>query len=246
MNIDQELAAIPRGRTCRGVNKVIIQYLLGLKSDFNGQWLLDIPCGDGTLLETIRHFFPKACLRGADIAPPGQSPHGNYAAVDASKPFSIFPELKFNLVLSISGVLEFDNTLQFLQTLRQHLGDKGILIVSNDNVMGVRDRLEFFLFGKVKHPYDIFVVRNQSSWKVTPIHNFVRNLEDSGFKIKEIKYIPVLPKDLLLLPLALLIYPIQSLYICMRKTAMPLWKRRMMYPFVSLLSRHYLIISERD
>ena len=40
----------------------------------------------------------------------------------------------------------------------------------------------------------------------------VRNLEDAGFTIKDIKYVPVMPKDLfLLLPLALLIDPIQLL-----------------------------------
>ena len=245
MSSQRDLGDIPRGRTCRGVHKLIVQYLLELGDDFGSKRVLDIPCGGGELLATLRRFFPKAALKGADLTPPSEPPLDQWAQVDASRPFSIFPEGTFNLVISVSGVLEFDNTLTFLETLHQHLEPGGTLIVTDDNVMSIRDRLEFFFLGKVRHPYDIFVTPDQPSWKVIPIHNLVRNLEDAGFKVKDVRYVPIIPKDFLLLPLALVVFPIQMLYIHLSKTAMPLGKRRMMYPFAQLLSRHYLIIAER-
>jgi 2-polyprenyl-3-methyl-5-hydroxy-6-metoxy-1,4-benzoquinol methylase len=244
MDQNQTFEDIPRGNTCRGVNRAILEYLAGQKDDFAGKWILDIPCGEGTLLRSLRRFFPKACLRGADLQAPSQLTPEEYAPVDASRLFSIFPERRFDLAISVSGVLEFENTLQFFQSLRKHLKADGALIVTNDNMVSVRDRLEYLLVGKVRHPYDIFVSRDQVSWKVVPIHNLVRVLEDAGFTVKEIRYVPVRSKDWLLLPLALALYPIQWAYARLSRTKLPLRMRQEMYPFASLLSRHYLIIAE--
>lgn len=63
--------------------------------------------------------------------------------MDASRSFNVFPPTKFDLVLSVSGVMEFDNTLQFFEQCKNHLNVGGMFLVSNDNLMSVRDRLSF-------------------------------------------------------------------------------------------------------
>jgi hypothetical protein len=73
----------------------------------------------------------------------------------------------------------------------------------------------------------------------------VRLLQDAGFKIKEIRYISARIKDYLMLPLALLVYPVQYIYMQFGKHRMPVAMRHTMYPFSSLLYRHYLVVCEK-
>jgi hypothetical protein len=50
-------------------------------------------------------------------------------------------------------------------------------------------------------------------------------------------------KDYLMLPLALLIYPVQWVYVQFVKHAMPVALRHAMYPFSCLLYRHYFLFA---
>src|SRR3954451_6460316 len=67
MGTSQDLAEIPRGNTCRGVNRSIIELLLAGGSDLDGSRVLDVPCGRGEFLDTIKRFFPRARTTGADL-----------------------------------------------------------------------------------------------------------------------------------------------------------------------------------
>jgi len=116
--------------------------------------------------------------------------------------------------------MEFDNTLQFFSQCHNHLKDEGLFFVTNDNVAGIRDRLSFFWFGKPKQ-YSLFVTQKQTTWKIIPLSNMIRILQDAGFRIREIRYVPLRWKDWLTLPLALLIYPIQFLHIQTATTSIP-------------------------
>ena len=238
------LSQIPRGNTARGVNRAIIEFLLESGKTRDGQAMLDIPCGSGSLVATLRDFFPKSLVRGCDVQMPESLSADNFALVDASQPFRVFVQTKFDVVLSVSGVMEFDNTLQFFEQCRQHLNEEGVFVVTNDNVVSIRDRLSYFWLGKVR-PYHMFAAQGQPTWKVIPIYNLVRLLQDAGFKINEIRYASVRPKDYLVLPLALLVYPVQFLYMQFAKNRMPVAMRHAMYPFRSLLYRHYFVACEK-
>lgn len=113
MRKDPRLNQIPRGCTCRGVHRAIIEYLLESGDDADGKTMLDIPCGEGALISSLRLFFPKAALRGCDVRMPNTLFPGDFSPVDASRPFTVFPGTKFDFVFSVSSVMEFDNTLQF-------------------------------------------------------------------------------------------------------------------------------------
>lgn len=236
--------AILRGNTCRGVNKEIIEYLLRSGHKYDGKAILDIPCGDGDLMSSLRHFFPKAVVKGCDVQIPKTITNEDFSRVDANYPFKVFPETKFDAVLCVSGVCEFDNTLQFFTHCKDHLVNDGLFVVTNDNAMSLRDRIAYFWLGRhVVH--GLFVLQEYCSWKMIPMSNMVRILQDSGFRIREIRYVSVKKKDYLMLPFALLVYPIQFLYMQFRKSGMPVAMRHAMYPFRSLIFRHYIIFCEK-
>ena len=217
---DPRLDDIPRGNTSRGVHQAIVEYLLELGDSFDGKAMLDIPCGKGSFLSTLRRFFPKVLLRGCDLEKPSDLATEDFCVIDTNYPFTVFPETPFDYIFSISGVMEFDNTLQFFSQCHKHLKDEGLFFVSNDNVAGIRDRLSFFWFGKPKQ-YSLFVTQKQPTWKIIPLSNMVRILQDAGFRVREIRYVSLRWKDWLPLPLALLIYPIQFLHIQTATTSIP-------------------------
>ena len=106
------------------------------------------------------------------------------------------------------------------------------------------DRETFFWLGKFRR-YHIFTQQRQTTWQVITIYNMIRILQDAGFTIKEVRYCSVRGKDYLMLPLALLIYPVQWLEVQVAKHARPVASRHAMSPFSCLLYRRYFTICEK-
>lgn len=238
------LDSIPTGLTCKGVHRAVIEHLIDEGQDMTHKNMLDIPCGNGDLISSLRLFFPKADVRGCDLEKPAMLTVDEFAFVDANRSFTVFPDRKFDYVFSVSGVMEFDNTGQFFESCYNHLREGGQFIVTNDNLVTVHDRIAYFWLGKARQ-FQIFVTQGQVTWKLIPVHNLLRILRDAGFKVRRLDYVSIEPKDWLLLPVALLIYPIQLAYIRLTRNEMPLAEKLSMYPFRSLLCRHYIIVCDK-
>ena len=239
-----KMASIPTGMTCAGVHRAVIEHLLQEDGPASQKRILDIPCGNADLIWSLRRFFPDAEVRGCDLARPPTLDDEDFSQVDASRPFHVFSESKFDSILSVSGVMEFDNTLQFFETCHAHLNDDGHLIVTNDNVVAMRDRLMYLFLGKTRR-FQMFVDTKAPTWKVIPLYNLLRILSMAGFQVSRLQYVSAGWKDWLLLPLALAVYPIQQLYIRLTRNPMPLAQKRRMYPFRSLLCSHYVVFCEK-
>ncbi|MGC4073870.1 MAG: methyltransferase domain-containing protein [Nibricoccus sp.] len=237
------LDQIPKGNTCHGVNRAVVEHLLSLDAEWAGKRILDIPCGAGVLLKVLREFFPRAVVKGADLRPGGEFAAEEVAAVDASRPFAIFPEAKFDLIASVSGIMEFHNTRQFFETCRGHLKEGGQLVVTNDNVVTVRDRLAYLFFGRTRL-FRLLVSPELATWKPIPMQCLVRMLHDGGFTIRSIRYVSARPKDWMLLPLALLLWPFQWVQLQAEKASLPEELRRMMFPFGVMIYRHCVVVCE--
>lgn len=235
------LRSIPKGNTCHGVHRAVVDHLVGGGRNLASARLLDLPCGDGTLVKTLREFFPGAQVRGADLHLPAV-PLPGLSRVDASRPFSI-PGGKFDAITCVSGVMEFDNTRQFFESCRLHLASNGRLIVTNDNLVSVRDRLAYFACGKTRQ-FELYGTPDRPRWKVIPLQNLLRILHDAGFAVRAIQYVPIRAKDWLLLPLAAALWPGQWLHTRFARGRMPQAERRTLFPFSALLSRHYLVVCE--
>ena len=241
MTDHKQLEQVPRGNTSAGVNRTIIGHLLSvLEPEATGS-LLDIPCGKGEFLDSAKRFFPKMETFGADITATPKDFEHNFTKIDAAHFSPPQTGTKFRIVTCISGVMEFDNTLSFFEGLKEVIDQNGELIVSNDNLVTVRDRVLYLLFGRHRQ-YKMAIPFHAPTWKIVPLQNLLRILHDSGFKLTAIRYVPPRPSDWLWLPLAALFAPFQYLYLRSSSEEQNLSLKRAMFPFLSLLSRHYIVI----
>jgi hypothetical protein len=241
-----DFAQIPRGSTCPGVHAFVLKLLLASQKSLGQGALLDIPCGKTEFLTTLKQFLPQWQLSGADLFVPPHSEGHAFHQIDAANGFSIEGQPLFDCITCISGVMEFDNTLQFFKDCNRHLHAHGTLIVSNDNHLSVYDRLSYLLLGSFRRPYRIFVAPGQTTWKVIPINNLCRILSDSGFEVTNVHYMSTSPKDLLLgFLFGPLLYGIQLIYRVTdkssRRSTIPAHLRSKLYPFKSYFCRHYVV-----
>lgn len=239
-----DLDQIPKGNTCHGVNRAVVETLMADDAERVGQRILDIPCGHGVLMKVLREFFPRAVVKGADLCPAPGMPVDEVAAVDASRPFAIFQEKKFDVITSVSGIMEFHNTRQFFETCGEHLMPGGLLLVTNDNIFTVRDRLAYLFYGRTRL-FRLLVSPKLATWKPIPTQCLVRMLNDAGFVIESMRYVSARPKDWLLLPLAVLLWPFQWAQLQAEKAALPENLRKMMFPFTALIYRHCVVVCRK-
>lgn len=233
----EQLDCVPRGNTSAGVYRSILENLHERYGFESQRSLLDVPCGRGEFLDAIHQLFPSWRTVGADIDPAIANLKENSLLIDASRPDG-FPLEKFDVVSCISGVMEFDNTLTFFESLRKVLMPDGLLIVTNDNVLTVRDRLLYLFFGRFgQYPFSTEPAR--PTWKIIPLQNMVRILRDAGIEVKALEYVPVQPADWLWLPIAALLFVIAKISLLFRRAdAFEIQALRLR----SYLSKHYLLI----
>lgn len=239
--VSEKLKLVPRGNTCPGVNRAIMQHLISLGTDFSGDKILDVPCGQGIFLDAFREFFPDSITVGADIQIPPDSFSHDFFQWDASVGGLIEKQNSIKVITCISGVLEFDNTLSFFRHLNASLAADGLLIVSNDNLISVRDRVLYFFFARFRQ-YQLSIGDNHPSWKILTIQNLRRILNDAGFEIAKIEYIKPKLAEWLWLPLALPIFVIQNIYLRHAENSQNQNTIKSLFPLLSMISRHYIFI----
>jgi hypothetical protein len=188
----------------------------------------------------VKEFFPQAETVGGDITEPEADFSREFLRLDASGDAQIQTNGKFDTITCISGVMEFDNTLSFFRRLRP-VADKDILLfVTNDNLVSVRDRLLYLLFGRFRQ-YKLAIQPGSPTWKMLPLQNLMRILIDAGFEIVRIEYVRPKASDWLWSPLAAIIFPFQFVYTKFSEPTLSSIPTTQMFPFVSLISRHYVI-----
>ncbi|HTK37927.1 MAG TPA: methyltransferase domain-containing protein [Pyrinomonadaceae bacterium] len=240
----EKLAKIPRGNTVPGVNRAIIELLLTRGDDLTDAAVLDVPCGDGSFLDALKDFFPNIETCGADLATQREHSAHRFFTLDARHPFAIETEKNFRLITSISGVTEFDNTQQFFEQLESYLDADGVLIVSNDNIFSVRNRVLFLLFGRFRQTH-LFMKPDEPTWKIIPLQNLTRILYEAGFEVEETRYVPAKISEWLWLPVAAIVYVFQYLYLRFGETGTAFPGKAVMYPFASLIARHYFLVCRK-
>ena len=230
--LHQKLSQIPRGDTCRGVNRIVIENLL---AHFEGRdfTILDIACGDGSFLDAVLRLMPDAITYGSDrVEPTSAASKHTFLPTDLevdTKPFNDGP---FDAITCISGLMEYDNTLTFLQRIRRSIRADGIVLLTNDNLLSVRDRLLYLLQGRFgQYPFN--VKTGSPTWKILPLQNLIRLIDQAGFRIDSISYAPPSLTDGLWFPLALPLFALQRLTV----PALSLY-----LPLNALISRHYVLV----
>lgn len=224
---------IPRGETCEGVNRLILNSLVNRYRRDVDLTILDVPCGRGEFLDVIRQTFPNSRRFGSDIANRCHSLQ-HFFEMDANNPTLSNGGERFEVVTCISGVMEFANTLLFFQDVRLAMIESGVLYVSNDNLLTVRDRLLYLFAGRFGQ-YPFSLAPDGSTWKILPIQNLIRILRDAGFEIESLDFVPVNARNWLWLPIALPLTFFARLVTQVREPFLPIVSLR------ALISRHYVL-----
>ena len=135
-----QLAQVPRGNTQKHVNRDVLAYLLTHEAARLGRpglrWL-DAPCGEGEFLTQVRRFWPQADLSGTDVraaAPTVPGAPVRYAQADLSQGVPFANEAPFEVLTSISGIMCFANTAQFIGDCAQRLAPGGLLLAGTVRV----------------------------------------------------------------------------------------------------------------
>ena len=240
------LQGIERGNTQKGVNFAIIRFISKLINERTQiQSLLDIPCGQGEFLRHIRNLWPSIRLAGLDLfATPLEEIKDIFHRADARESLGLFHGKKFDVITSISGVMCFDNVSGFFKSASEHLNHGGYLIMTNDNIHTVRDKLSFLFFGRLKR-FKLLYSINEGNWNVVLIQGLWKHYRLNGITIEKVEYVSLYPEDLIFIPLAIMIYPIWLFSLFSGKSEMPIKERLMLFPFKALICRHYIIYGKK-
>lgn len=241
-----DYSQIPRGNTQRHVNRDVLRYLLERSGLRPGGRVLDAPCGEGEFLALLRRHWPSAALSGCDIRPDAPNlPALHYAQVDLSQPFDMTEAGRpFDLITSISGIMSFGNTRTFVASCARQLGPGGQFLLTNDNVLTVRDRLWYLFTGRVRR-FKLLFEPDEGISQLVQHQELRRLLEINGLRVREVSYTSFYVEDLLFVPLALLLYPLQWLYVRGLKNSASQGLRHQIFGFKSLLYRHYIMVGEK-
>lgn len=246
-----QLNQVPRGNTQKHVNRDVLTYLLRHEAARLMQpalrWL-DAPCGAGEFLTQVRRFFPQAALSGTDVraeAPAVLGEAGQYVRGDLSRGVPFAEAALFDVVTSISGIMCFANTAQFVQGCAQRLRVGGLLLVSNDNCLTVRDRLSYLFSGRVRR-FKLLFEPDEGNFQLVQHQELKRLFDLSGIALTRVVYTSLYTEDLLYLPLALLLWPWQWWQVRRTRSSTGHALRQQLFSFKSLLYRHYFFVGEKQ
>ena len=241
-----DYAAIPRGNTQKNVNREVLRYVLERSGLAPTSRVLDAPSGEGEFLSVLRRYWPAAALTACDIRPEAPEVPGlRYAQVDLSQPFDLTAGQPFDLITSISGIMMFGNTRTFIASCAHQLRPGGVLVVTNDNVLSVRDRLSYLFLGRVRR-FKLLFDADEALSQFVQQQELKRLMEVHGIALEEVLYTSFYGEDLLFLPFALLVYPFQWLYLQRLRHRTSPSLRLKMFGFRSLLARHYIFVGRKQ
>lgn len=233
--------SIERGENQKNVNRNILQFLINKYDRQQALKVLDLPCGKLTFLGYVRDLFPNASLTGADIVVPVMRKGIDFIPMDLTREFAIPRSEQYDLITSIAGVMMFSNTLSFIENCTSRLKQGGTIIITNDNSATVIDRMSYMFLGRFRMFKPVYE-DTETLTNFVPIQELIRLLRIHNIEIEKIEYTSFYAKDLKYLPIALLVYPFQLLYLLMYRTRLPgelKWKK---YTFKHLFCKAYYIV----
>jgi hypothetical protein len=139
---------VASGHYLKNVNRTLLSYLLRASNlRREGLRWFDLPCGGGEFPGQVGRLFPGSQRWGADVGPATPLPQVHYQATDLNRDFPFSGEPAFDIITSISSIMCFGNTAQFIGRYAARLAPAGLLLVSNDNCLAVRDQFSYLVYG---------------------------------------------------------------------------------------------------
>ncbi len=236
---------VERGETQKDVNSTVLQELINRIDSNKSFKAIDMPCGNGSFLGYINALFPNAELSGSDIEIPPHLPNNcKCYTIDLTKDFDIPENETFDLITSISGVMMFGNTQNFIENCAKRLNKDGLFVLTNDNSSTIMDRFAFMFLGRHRQ----FPLVNDSDYGITQnlsMQELTRLLRINNLEVDKIEFTSFYPKDLMFLPLAILIAPFQFLYLHKLQPSLNKKTIGQMFGLKQLFCKHYIIYAKK-
>jgi 2-polyprenyl-3-methyl-5-hydroxy-6-metoxy-1,4-benzoquinol methylase len=242
---ETNLQTIPHGNTQRGVNRAVFSFLQSRFSPNGAFSLLDIPCGRGEFALAVKRLFPSSTITCADLHAQAPGAEVRFLSMDATKPFPFSAGELFDVITSISGVMEFDNTAGFISECAKQLKPGGRIVITNDNAFTVRDRLSFLFLGRLRR-FKLLMEAHSHTYKYIPPQELLKMFFEQHLTLERVEYVSLYYEDLLFLPLAIVLYPLQWLYLFTLTSSVLRSIRTQLFPFRALLCRHYIIVGKKE
>jgi ubiquinone/menaquinone biosynthesis C-methylase UbiE len=236
---------VPKANTQKGVTQQVFVFLQKYLQANSVTKLIDVPCGEGQFSNFLKGQYPHWEIAGVDFYAKNPKPLFTFYASKAHDYFSQHQPKQVDAITCISGVMCFDGIPDLLAHFQSALKPNGLLIITNDNIMTFRDRLHFVLFGSFKR-FRLMFSETEGNWNVVLPQALWMQLRRQDFEVLDVKYTSIYNEDWLLLPFALLLYPLFWLYLMTAKGSMSRKQREMFFPFTSLLARHYVIAARKN
>jgi hypothetical protein len=233
---------VPRGNTQKGVNFEVFRAISQFVGKFNGRILnlLDIPSGQGEFSQFLKKSFRNLNITCVDQFADIQSTQITFVKQDAHAFLSSSQPLQYDIVQCISGIMCFDGTSQLVDKLATRMAPGSLLIITNDNVLTVRDRLNFLFFGHFKR-FALLYKTNEANWNVILPQGLWMLLQRNQYRDISVRYCALYAEDFLFLPVALIIYPLFALNLFLKTSTLTMKERFNLFPFSSLFCRHYVV-----
>ncbi|MBY0554166.1 class I SAM-dependent methyltransferase [bacterium] len=236
---------VPRGSTQKNVNEVVFSSIQNkVRASGESLKLLDVPCGHGVFANFIRAQYPQFKVVGIDLFEKPDNPKFEFHQTKAQYFLLENKNEQYDIITCISGIMCFDGAGDFFNTIYPALNAGGLFVVTNDNVLTVRDRIHFMIFGHLKRFRLLYEV-NEGNWNVIMPQGVGMLLQRSGFKNIKYQYTSIYVEDFIFLPIALVIYPIFVIYLLLFKGTKTASERLKLFPFMSLIARHYVVSAEK-
>lgn len=234
----------PRANTQKNVNqtvyRIVREYSEQKKLADKNLQLLDLPCGEAEFSLFLKDEFNNWQFTGVDFFTNVQNPQLSFHKSKAHDFFNSSAAEKYDIVLCISGIMCFDGLEKLVHSFYTHMPENALLIMTNDNVLTIRDRLHFLFFGRFKR-FSLLNKTFEGNWNLVLPQGLHMVLRRENFKDINYRYCSVYPEDFILLPLALLIYPLFFLYLITRKSELSLRQKLNLFPAQSMYCRHYVV-----
>lgn len=228
------------GNTQKDVSRTVLETLKRRADIRAGTELIDVPSGNGEFAQYLAEKFPGVKITGIDCFADASGKATIFHKMNAHEFFRTKNLKDVDVITCISGVMCFDGIDELFLHFRNSLKVGGLVVVTNDNFMTLRDRINFLFFGRFKR-FSLCHEEQAGNWNMVSPQGISMLLRRHGFHELQVQYTSVYIEDYFLLPLVLLFYPIFLAYLWMHKSSMPKLKRLELFPFKSMLARHYII-----
>ena len=235
---------IPRGLTQKGVNREVFKSLSANIDFSTPREILDIPCGEGVFAAFLKQKFPNLKITGVDLRTGAKDKDIIFHNLKAQDYLSTYQPKNLDAILCVSGVMCFDGLPDLFSSFHSALKPGGILIITNDNILTIRDRLNFLFFGHLKR-FKLLFDKNEGNWNLVLPQALFMFLERNGFRKISVKYTATYNEDLIFVPLALIVYPLFLISLLLRKSPISVKDRMQLFPFGMFYNRHYVITAQK-